>query len=185
MEQNFKQAAEQKMSKAINVLKSDFDKIRTGRVHPSILDQVSVDYYGTMTPINQVASVTVLDSQTLSVVPWEKNFISSIEKAILESNIGLNPSSVGDLIRVPMPPLSQERRKELIKVVKGFAEDCKVSIRNIRREANEASKKKLKGKEISSDEDKKFQEEIQKLTDVNIKNVDSCLAVKEQEIMTV
>ena len=185
MEQNFKQAAEQKMSKAINVLKSDFDKIRTGRVHPSILDQVSVDYYGTMTPINQVASVTVLDSQTLSVVPWEKNLISSIERAILESNIGLNPSSVGDLIKVPMPPLSQERRKELIKVVKGFAEDCKVSIRNIRRESNEASKKKLKDKEISSDEDKKFQEEIQKLTDVNIKNVDSCLAVKEQEIMTV
>jgi len=185
MEQNLKQAAEQKMSKAINVLKRDFDKIRTGRVHPSILDQVSVDYYGTMTPINQVASVTVLDSQTLSVVPWEKNFISSIEKAILESNIGLNPSSVGDLIKVPMPPLSQERRKELIKVVKGFAEDCKVSIRNIRREANDASKKKLKDKEISSDEDKRFQDEIQKLTDVNIKNVDSCLAVKEQEIMTV
>ena len=141
MEQNFKQAAEQKMTKAINVLKSDFDKIRTGRVHPSILDQVSVDYYGTMTPINQVASVTVLDNQTLSVVPWEKNLISSIERAILESNIGLNPSSAGDLIKVPMPPLSQERRKELIKVVKGFAEDCKVSIRNIRREANEASKK--------------------------------------------
>ena len=185
MEQNFKQAAEQKMTKAINVLKSDFDKIRTGRVHPSILDQVSVDYYGTMTPINQVASVTVLDNQTLSVVPWEKNLISSIERAILESNIGLNPSSVGDLIKVPMPPLSQERRKELIKVVKGFAEDCKVSIRNIRREANDASKKKLKEKGISSDEDKRFQEEIQKLTDVNIKNVDSCLAVKEQEIMTV
>ena len=185
MEQNLKQAAEQKMSKAINILKSDFDKIRTGRVHPSILDQVSVDYYGTMTPINQVASVTVSDSQTLSVVPWEKNLIPSIERAILESNIGLNPSSVGDLIKVPMPPLSQERRRELIKVVKGFAEDCKVSIRNIRREANDASKKKLKEKEISSDEDKRFQEEIQKLTDVNIKNVDSFLAVKEQEIMTV
>ena len=185
MEQNLKQAAEQKMSKAINVLKRDFDKIRTGRVHPSILDQVSVDYYGTMTPINQVASVTVSDSQTLSVVPWEKNLTSAIERAILESNIGLNPSSVGDLIKVPMPPLSQERRKELIKVVKGFAEDCKVSIRNIRREANDASKKKLKEKEISSDEDKRFQEEIQKLTDVNIKNVDSFLAVKEQEIMTV
>ena len=130
MEQNFKQAAEQKMSKAINVLKSDFDKIRTGRVHPSILDQVSVDYYGTMTPINQVASVTVSDSQTLSVVPWEKNLISSIERAILESNIGLNPSSVGDLIKVPMPPLSQERRKELIKVLKGMTERNKVSIRN-------------------------------------------------------
>ena len=185
MEINFKQTAEQKMSKAINVLKSDFDKIRTGRAHPSILDQISVDYYGTMTPINQVASVTLLDSQTLSVVPWEKNLISSIERAILESNIGLNPSSVGDLIKIPMPPLSQERRRELVKVVKGFAEDCKVSIRNIRREANDASKKKLKEKEISSDEDKRFQEEIQKLTNANIKNVDSYLSVKEQEIMTV
>jgi len=173
------------MGKAINVLKSDFDKIRTGRAHPSILDQISIDYYGTMTPINQVASVTVLDSQTLSVVPWEKNLISAIEKAILESNIGLNPSSVGDLIKVPMPPLSQERRRELIKVVKGCAEDCKVSIRNIRREANDASKKKLKEKEISSDEDKRFQEEIQKLTNASIKNVDNCLAAKEQEIMTV
>ena len=120
MEQNFKQTAEQKMSKAINVLKSDFDKIRTGRAHPSILDQINVDYYGTMTPINQVATVTLLDSQTLSVVPWEKNLISSIERAILESNIGLNPSSVGDLIKVPMPPLSQERRKELIKLSKGL-----------------------------------------------------------------
>ena len=185
MERNFKQTAEQKMSKAINALKSDFDKIRTGRAHPSILDQISVDYYGTMTPINQVASVTVLDSQTLSVVPWEKNLISSIERAILESNIGLNPSSVGDLIKIPMPPLSQERRRELVKVVKGFAEDCKVSIRNIRREANDASKKKLKEKEISSDEDKRFQEEIQKLTNANIKNVDNYLAVKEKEIMTV
>ncbi len=185
MEQNFKQAAEQKMSKAINVLKSDFDKIRTGRAHPSILDQINVDYYGTMTPINQVATVTLMDSQTLSVVPWEKNLIASIERAILESNIGLNPSSVGELIKVPMPPLSQERRKELIKVVKGFAEDCKVSIRNIRREANDVSKKKLKEKEISSDEDKRFQEEIQKLTNANIKNVDNYLAVKEQEIMTV
>ena len=178
MEINFKQTAEQKMSKAINVLKSDFDKIRTGRAHPSILDQISVDYYGTMTPINQVASVTLLDSQTLSVVPWEKNLISSIERAILESNIGLNPSSVGDLIKVPMPPLSQERRRELIKVVKGFAEDCKVSIRNIRREANDASKKKLKEKEISFDEDKRFQEEIQKLTNANIKNVDSYLVTR-------
>ena len=178
MEKNFKQTAEQKMSKAINVLKSDFDKIRTGRAHPSILDQISVDYYGTMTPINQVASVTLLDSQTLSVVPWEKNLISSIERAILESNIGLNPSSVGDLIKVPMPPLSQERRRELIKVVKGFAEDCKVSIRNIRREANDASKKKLKEKEISFDEDKRFQEEIQKLTNANIKNVDSYLVTR-------
>ena len=185
MEINFKQTAEQKMSKAINVLKSDFDKIRTGRAHPSILDQISVDYYGTMTPINQVASVTLLDSQTLSVVPWEKNLISSIERAILESNIGLNPSSVGDLIKIPMPPLSQERRRELVKVVKGFAEDCKVSIRNIRREANDASKKKLKEKEISSDEDKRFQEEIQKLTNANIKSVDSCLAIKEQEIMKI
>ena len=185
MEQNFKQTAERKMNKAIDVLKSDFDKIRTGRAHPSILDQINVDYYGTTTPINQVATITLLDNQTLSVVPWEKTFILPIEKAILESNIGLNPSSVGDLIRVPMPPLSQERRKELIKVVKGFTEDSKVSIRNIRREANDASKKKLKEKEISSDEDKKFQDEIQRLTDSKIRAADELLAVKEKEIMTV
>ena len=185
MEQNIKQTAERKMGKAIDVMKSDFDKIRTGRAHPSILDQISVDYYGTMTPINQVASITLLDSQTLSVVPWEKNMIGSIEKAILESNIGLNPSSVGDLIRIPMPPLSQERRRELIKIVKGFAEDSKVSIRNVRREANDASKKKLKVKEISSDDDKRFQDEIQKITDANIKIIENLLAVKEKEIMTV
>ena len=185
MEQNFKEAAERKMNKAIDVLKSDFDKIRTGRAHPSILDQISVDYYGTMTPINQVASITLIDSQTLSVVPWEQNLIAVIEKAILESNIGLNPSSVGDLIRVPMPPLSQERRKELIKIVKGFAEDRKVAIRNIRREANDSSKKKLKEKEISSDQDKKFQENIQKLTDAKTRVIDDLLAVKEREIMTI
>ncbi len=185
MEQNIKQTAERKMGKAIDVMKSDFDKIRTGRAHPSILDQISVDYYGTMTPINQVASITLLDSQTLSVVPWEKNLIGSIEKAILESNIGLNPSSVGDLIRIPMPPLSQERRRELIKIVKGFAEDSKVSIRNVRREANDASKKKLKVKEISSDDDKRFQDEIQKITDANIKTIEDLLAVKEKEIMTI
>tara|TARA_B100000575_G_scaffold293453_1_gene304909 strand:- start:1695 stop:2252 length:558 start_codon:yes stop_codon:yes gene_type:complete len=185
MEQNIKQTAERKMGKAIDVMKSDFDKIRTGRAHPSILDQISVDYYGTMTPINQVASITLLDSQTLSVVPWEKNMIGSIEKAILESNIGLNPSSVGDLIRIPMPPLSQERRRELIKIVKGFAEDSKVSIRNVRREANDASKKKLKVKEISSDDDKRFQDEIQKITDANIKTIEDLLAVKEKEIMTI
>ena len=146
MEQNIKQTAERKMGKAIDVMKSDFDKIRTGRAHPSILDQISVDYYGTMTPINQVASITLLDSQTLSVVPWEKNMIGSIEKAILESNIGLNPSSVGDLIRIPMPPLSQERRRELIKIVKGFAEDSKVSIRNVRnKNKSEKINKSLRG----------------------------------------
>ena len=185
MENDIKQNAERKMNKAIEVLKQDFAKIRTGRAHPSILDQISVDYHGTSLPINQVATVTLLDSQTISVTPWEKQMIPLIEKAILESNIGLNPASVGGLIRVPMPPLSQERRKELIKVVKSYSEDSKVSIRNVRRDANEASKKLLKKKEISSDEDKRSQDEIQKLTNEKIRIADQLLSAKEKEIMTV
>ena len=185
MENDIKQNAERKMNKAIEVLKQDFAKIRTGRAHPSILDQISVDYHGTSLPINQVATVTLLDSQTISVTPWEKQMIPLIEKAILESNIGLNPASVGGLIRVPMPPLSQERRKELIKVVKSYSEDSKVSIRNVRRDANEASKKLLKKKEISSDEDKRAQDEIQKLTNEKIRIADQLLSAKETEIMTV
>ena len=185
MENDIKQNAERKMNKAIEVLKQDFAKIRTGRAHPSILDQISVDYHGTSLPINQVATVTLLDSQTISVTPWEKQTIPLIEKAILESNIGLNPASVGGLIRVPMPPLSQERRKELIKVVKSYSEDSKVSIRNVRRDANEASKKLLKKKEISSDEDKRSQDEIQKLTNEKIRIADQLLSAKENEIMTV
>ena len=185
MENDIKQNAERKMNKAIEVLKQDFAKIRTGRAHPSILDQISVDYHGTSLPINQVATVTLLDSQTISVTPWEKQMIPVIEKAILESNIGLNPASVGGLIRVPMPPLSQERRKELIKVVKSYSEDSKVSIRNVRRDANENSKKLLKKKEISSDEDKRSQDEIQKLTNEKIRIADQLLSAKENEIMTV
>lgn len=185
MENDIKQNAERKMNKAIEVLKQDFAKIRTGRAHPSILDQISVDYHGTSLPINQVATVTLLDSQTISVTPWEKQMIPLIEKAILESNIGLNPASVGGLIRVPMPPLSQERRKELIKVVKSYSEDSKVSIRNVRRDANENSKKLLKKKEISSDEDKRSQDEIQKLTNEKIRIADQLLSAKENEIMTV
>ena len=185
MENDIKQNAERKMNKAIEVLKHDFAKIRTGRAHPSILDQISVEYHGTSLPINQVATVTLLDSQTISVTPWEKQMIPLIEKAILESNIGLNPASVGGLIRVPMPPLSQERRKELIKVVKSFSEVSKVSIRNVRRDANEASKKLLKKKEISSDEDKRSQDEIQKLTNEKIRIADQLLSAKENEIMTV
>ena len=185
MENDIKQNAERKMNKAIEVLKQDFAKIRTGRAHPSILDQISVDYHGTSLPINQVATVTLLDSQTISVTPWEKQMIPLIEKAILESNIGLNPASVGGLIRVPMPPLSQERRKELIKVVKSYSEDSKVSIRNVRRDANEASKKLLKKKELSSDEDKRSQDEIQKLTNDKIRIADKMLSAKEKEIMTV
>ena len=185
MENDIKQNAERKMNKAIEVLKQDFAKIRTGRAHPSILDQISVDYHGTSLPINQVATVTLLDSQTISVTPWEKQMIPLIEKAILESNIGLNPASVGGLIRVPMPPLSQERRKELIKVVKSYSEDSKVSIRNVRRDANDASKKLLKNKEISSDEEKRSQDEIQKLTNEKIGIADQLLSAKENEIMTV
>ncbi len=183
--EKIKKTTENKMNKAIDALQSSFSKIRTGRAHTGVLDQVLIDYHGTMTPINQLSNITLLDSRTISVVPWEKPLIGQIEKAILEADLGLNPSSVGELIRVPMPPLSEERRKELSKLAKSVSEDSKVSIRNIRREANELSKKSLKSKEISSDEDKKSQEIIQKLTDEFIKKIDVMFYEKEKEILTV
>lgn len=180
-----RQAADQKMHKSIDSLRTSLSRIRTGRPTPAILDHVQVDYYGSMVPISQVANVTLLDARTLGVSPWEKNMGQPIDKAIRESDLGLNPSMVGDLIRVPMPPLSEERRRELTKVVKGEAEHTKVAVRNLRREANDQLKKMLKDKAISEDDERRAQDEIQKLTDRCILEIDKILATKEQEIMTV
>lgn len=180
-----KQTADQKMHKSIESLKTNLSKIRTGRPSPAILDHVQVDYYGSMVPISQVANVTLLDARTLGVSPWEKKMAQPIDKAIRESDLGLNPSMVGELIRVPMPPLSEERRRELAKVVKGEGEHAKVAVRNLRREANEQLKKLVKDKAISEDDERRAQEDIQKLTDRCIQEIDKVLVGKEQEIMTV
>ena len=180
-----KKNAEQKMQKSIETLKADLAKVRTGRAHVGILDHVLVDYYGTPTQINQVANVTLIDARTIGVQPWEKKMVSVVEKAIRESDLGLNPSTQGDLIRVPTPPLTEERRKEIVKVVKGEGEDSKVAIRNIRRDANEALKKMLKDKACSEDEERRAQDDIQKLTDKFVAEVDKLIADKEKELLTV
>lgn len=182
---DIKKNAEQKMLKSIEAFKSDLSKIRTGRAHPGILDQVQIDYYGSLVPISQVANLALLDARTISVQPWEKGMGAKIEKAIRESDLGLNPSTQGDLIRVPMPPLTEERRKELIKVVKGSAEDAKVAVRNLRRDANEHAKRLLKDKEITEDEDRRSQDDVQKLTDRHIADIDKLVLAKEAEIMAV
>lgn len=180
-----KSTADQKMHRSIESLKTALSRIRTGRPTPGLLDHVHVDYYGSMVPISQVANVTLVDSRTLGVSPWEKKMAPVIDKAIRDSDLGLNPVLVGELIRVPMPPLSEERRKELTKVVKGEGEHAKVAVRNLRREANEHLKKMLRDKEITEDDDHRAQEEIQKLTDRCIAEIDKLLSAKEQEIMTV
>jgi ribosome recycling factor len=182
---DIKKNAEQKMARSIESFKSELAKIRTGRAHPGILDQVHVDYYGSMVPISQVANVTLIDARTISVQPWEKGMGAKIEKAIRESDLGLNPSSQGDLIRVPMPALTEERRKELTKVVRGAGEDAKVAVRNLRRDANEHAKRLLKDKEITEDEDRRSQDDIQKLTDRTIVEVDRLVAAKEAEVLAV
>jgi len=182
---DIKKNAEQKMLKSIEAFKTELTKIRTGRAHPGILDQVQIDYYGSMVPISQVANVALLDARTISVQPWEKGMGAKIEKAIRESDLGLNPSTQGDLIRVPMPALTEERRKELTKVVKGAAEDAKVAVRNLRRDANEHAKRLLKDKEITEDEDRRSQDDVQKLTDKNIAEIDKLVQGKEAEIMAV
>ncbi|AWI53335.1 ribosome recycling factor [Aquabacterium olei] len=182
---DIKKNAEQKMARSIEAFKNELAKIRTGRAHPGILDQVQVDYYGSLVPISQVANVALLDARTISVQPWEKGMGAKIEKAIRESDLGLNPSAQGDLIRVPMPPLTEERRKELTKVVKGAGEDAKVAIRNLRRDANEQAKRLLKDKAITEDEDRRSQDDIQKLTDKVIIEVDKLVQGKEAEIMAV
>ncbi|RZI79549.1 MAG: ribosome recycling factor [Rubrivivax sp.] len=182
---DIKKSLEQKMLKTVDSFKSELSKIRTGRAHPGILDQVQVDYYGSLVPISQVANVTLIDARNISVQPWEKGMGAKIEKAIRESDLGLNPASQGDLIRVPMPPLTEERRKDLTKVVKGAGEDAKVAVRNLRRDANEQAKRLLKDKEITEDEDRRSQEDVQKLTDKTIVEIDKLVQAKEAEILAV
>ena len=180
-----KKTAEQKMAKALGALKNNFAKVRTGRAHAGMLDTVHVDYYGAMTPINGVASVTLLDARTIGVQPYEKKMIQVIEKAIREADLGLNPSVNSDIIRVPMPMMSEERRKELVKLVKGEAEDARVAIRSVRRDANNALKDALKAKTISEDEERRAQDDVQKLTDKTIAEVDKQFTAKEAELMSV
>lgn len=182
---DIKNNAEAKMAKSIEAFKGELHKIRTGRAHPGILDQVSVDYYGSMVPITQVANVTLLDSRTISVQPWEKGMGAKIEKAIRESDLGLNPASQGDLIRVPMPALNEERRRDLTKVVRNAGEDCKIAVRNLRRDANEQAKKLTKDKLISEDDERRSLDDAQKLTDRTIAEIDRLIAGKEAEILAV
>jgi ribosome recycling factor len=177
--------AESRMGKSVEALSKELTKIRTGRAHPSLLDQVSVDYYGTATPIKQVANVTIEDSRTLVVTPWEKPMVAAVEKAIMNSGLGLNPATAGTVIRIPMPPLTEERRRDLVKVVKGEAEGGRVAIRNIRRDANSDFKELLKDKEISEDESHQAEDNIQKLTDKYIAQIEEVLAAKEKELMEV
>ena len=180
-----KKNTDQKMQKSIETLKTDLAKVRTGRAHVGMLDHVQVDYYGTPTHINQVANVTLLDARTIGVQPWEKKMIATVEKAIRESDLGLNPSTQGDVIRVPTPALTGERRKEMVKLVKSEAEDAKIAIRNIRRDANEGLKKLLKDKAISEDDERRAQDDVQKLTDKFVAEVDKLVADKEKEVLTV
>ncbi len=180
-----KKTAEGKMQKSLEALKSDLQKVRTGRAHTGLLDHVQVDYYGSLVPVNQVANITLVDARTIGVQPWEKNMAQKIEKAIRDSDLGLNPASQGELIRVPMPALTEERRKEMIKVVKHEGEGAKVAIRNLRRDANNHLKDALKKGDIPEDDERKAQDDIQKLTDRYIAEVDKMLAQKEAELMQV
>lgn len=180
-----KKNAEQKMQKSIEALKTDLAKIRTGRAHTGLLDHVQVDYYGSMVPISQVANVTLVDARTIGVQPWEKKMVQAVEKAIREADLGLNPATMGDIIRVPTPALTEERRKELTKVVKGEGEDAKVAARNLRRDANEQLKKLVKDKAISEDDERRGGDEVQKLTDKFVAEIDKLVAEKDKEIMTV
>jgi len=180
-----KKSAEHKMQKSLEALKNDLQKIRTGRAHVGLLDHVMVDYYGSPVPVNQVANITLVDSRTLGVQPWEKNMVQKVEKAIRDSDLGLNPATQGDLVRVPMPALTEERRKEMIKVVKNEGEGAKVAIRNLRRDANTHLKDALKKGEIPEDDERKAQDDIQKLTDKYIVEVDKMLAQKEAELLQV
>src|SRR5438034_3383828 len=170
-----KQSAEQKMQKSVDTLKGDLGKVRTGRAHTGLLDHIHVDYYGTMMPINQVANVTLVDARTIGVQPFEKKMVGAVEKAIRDSDLGLNPATSGELIRVPMPALTEERRKELTKVVHKEAEAAKIAIRNVRRDANEHLKKMLKDKECSEDDERHAQADVQKLTDRYVAEIDKIL----------
>jgi ribosome recycling factor len=180
-----KKSAEQKMQKSLEALKLDLGKIRTGRAHTGLLDHITVDYYGNPTAINQVASINLADARTITVAPWEKKMLGVIEKAIRNSDLGLNPTTVGELIRVPMPPLTEERRRDLTKVVKHEGEAARVAMRNIRRDANAHLKDLLKEKKIAEDEERRGQDDIQKLTDRYIAEIDKLLQAKEAELMAI
>ncbi len=180
-----RKTADQKMGKSVEAFKQELQKVRTGRAHPGLLDQVHVDYYGSPVPISQVANVTLLDARTISVQPWEKGMAAKIERAIRESDLGLNPAAQGDLLRVPMPALTEERRRELSKVVRHAGEDAKVHVRAVRRDANEQLKKLLKDKLTTEDEERRSQDEVQKLTDRMIGEIDRLIAGKEAEVMAV
>ena len=180
-----KKNAQERMTKSLETLRADLAKVRTGRAHTGILDHVQVEYYGSPTALTQVANVTLIDARTIGVQPWEKKLLGTIEKAIRDSDLGLNPSSQGDMIRVPTPALTEERRKEMVKLVKSEAEDAKIAIRNIRRDANESLKKLVKDKAVSEDDERRAQDEIQKMTDKSVVDIDKLVAEKEKEIMTV
>jgi ribosome recycling factor len=182
---DIKKTAEQKMGRSIEAFKVDLQKIRTGRAHAGLLDQVHVEYYGSHVPISQVANVTLLDARTISVQPWEKGMGAKIERAIRESDLGLNPSSQGDLLRVPMPALTEERRRELTKVVRHAAAEAKIAVRNLRRDANEHARRLLKDKAITEDEERRSLDELQRLTDRTIAEVDRLTSAKEAEILAV
>ncbi|KTD21618.1 ribosome recycling factor [Legionella londiniensis] len=185
MVNDIKGDAEKRMKKTIEALRHEMAKVRTGRANASLLDHVQVDYYGNLTPLNQVANITVSDPRTLLVTPWDKAMVAAIEKAIMQSDLGLNPATAGTAIRVPMPPLTEERRKDLIRVVRGEAEQGRISIRNIRRDANNQLKELVKEKEISEDDERRANEIIQKLTDKYIAEVDALLAEKEKDLMEI
>jgi ribosome recycling factor len=180
-----KKSAEQKMDKSVQSFKADLGKVRTGRAHTGLLDHVRVDYYGTPTPLNQVAKVILLDSRTIGVTPFEKKLITTIEKSIREADLGLNPSTSGDTIRLPMPALTEERRKELIKVVKHEAENARVAVRNVRRDANHHLKEGLKQHEVSENDERRAQDEVQKMTDKHINEIERLLQEKEKELLAI
>ena len=182
---DIKKSVDQKMQRSIEAFKADLAKIRTGRAHTGLLDHIQVDYYGSNVPISQVANMTLVDARTIGVQPWEKKMVPVVEKAIRESDLGLNPATQGDLIRVPMPALTEERRRELTKVVKSEGETAKVAVRNLRRDANDQLKKSVKDKEISEDDERRASDDVQKLTDKHVAEVDKLVQSKEAEIMTV
>jgi ribosome recycling factor len=182
---DLKKSAEQKMQKTVDALKHDYQKVRTGRAHTGLLDHIQVDYYGSMMPINQVANVTLADARTIAVQPWEKKMVQVVEKAIRDSDLGLNPATSGEVIRVPMPPLTEDRRKELIKVVRHEAENARIAVRNIRRDTNEHLKKLLKDHEVSEDDERHAQVDVQKLTDRYITEIDKVLQGKEADLLAV
>lgn len=182
---DIKKNAQTKMDQSIAAFKNNLSKIRTGRANPALLDTIQVEYYGSYVPLSQVANIALIDSRTISVQPWERDLSAKIEKAIRESDLGLNPANMGELIRVPMPPMSEERRKEMTKLVRNEGENAKIAIRNLRRDANDAVKKLVKDKEASEDDQKRSEAEVQKLTDKFIAEIDTLVSAKEQEVMAV